>query len=93
MPPIAGRTHSTQKKKKAIATDSSSEDWQNEEDRSDTTEEDSEDDNDAGSDGDEEVGTVGVESRKEVSAKARRSCRQTLQNLEVSILILLFHFC
>ena len=93
VPPTVGRTRSARKKKKAIAPDSSSEDWQSEENRSDTTEEDSEDDDDTGGNGNEEVCTVGVESGKEVPAKAKRSCRQTLQKLEVSILILLFSFC
>ena len=86
--PAAGRTHSARKKKKAAAADTSSEDWQSEEGRSDTAEEDSEGDEDAGSNGDEEVRRVGVESRKEVHARGRRRCQQMLQNPEVNILIL-----
>jgi hypothetical protein len=92
LPPTLGTRHSPRKKDKAIAVDSSSEEWQSKQDRSDTAEEDSKEDDDAGDDDDEEVHAVGVVSGKEVALKTRKSHRQVPQKLEVSVVTLQFFF-
>jgi hypothetical protein len=53
------------KKNFTIAVESSLEEWQSEEDRSDTVKEDSEEDNEVGNEEDEEIAALGAACRKE----------------------------
>lgn len=85
MPPTPERRHSTRKKQKAIGVDSSSEEWQSEEDQGETAGEDSiyEDDDEYDGDGDEDTRTIVV---KKFVVKATKRSTQTFKRAEVSFM-------
>lgn len=88
VPPTPERRRSTRKSQKAIGVDSSSEDWQSEEDTGETAEEDSlyEDDDEEEGDGD------GHEDVKKNDVKATKRPTQTLKKSLVSFPIIVCGF-